>query len=92
MSRAKRGPAVWVFRWRELADNGKRTHRGNVLGSADRLVDEAAAPQAVSDPGCFRYTDAIESLSSTQSRFCGSRRTIPHRPRTAMSKKHYLKQ
>lgn len=36
------------FRWRELAGNGKRTHRRIVLGSVDRLVDEAAARQAVS--------------------------------------------
>ena len=39
----QRGPAVWEFRWRELAGNGKRTHRRIVLGSVDRLVDEAAA-------------------------------------------------
>lgn len=44
----QRGPAVWEFRWRELAGNGKRTHRRIVLGSVDRLVDEAAARQAVS--------------------------------------------
>jgi integrase len=42
------GPAVWEFRWREFAGNGKRTHRRIVLGSVDRLVDEAAARQAVS--------------------------------------------
>jgi integrase len=42
------GPDVWEFRWRELAGNGKRTHRRIVLGSVDRLVDEAAARQAVS--------------------------------------------
>jgi integrase len=44
----QRGLAVWEFRWRELAGNGKRTHRRMVLGSVDRLVDEAAARQAVS--------------------------------------------
>ena len=42
------GPAVWEFRWRELAGNGKRTHRRIVIGSVDRLIDEAAARQAVS--------------------------------------------
>lgn len=42
------GPAVWEFRWRELAGNGKRTHRRIVLGSVEHLVDEAAARQAVS--------------------------------------------
>lgn len=42
------GPDVWEFRWRELAGNGKRTHRRIVLGSVDRLVDKAAARQAVS--------------------------------------------
>jgi len=47
-SERQRGPAVWEFRWRELAGNGKRTHRRIVLGSVDRLVDEAAARQAVS--------------------------------------------
>jgi hypothetical protein len=38
----QKGPAVWEFRWRELAGNGKRTHRRIVLGSVERLVDEAA--------------------------------------------------
>ena len=42
------GPDVWGFRWRELAGNGKWTHRRIVPGSVDRLVDEAAARQAVS--------------------------------------------
>jgi hypothetical protein len=41
------GPAVWEFRWREFAGNGKRMHRRIVIGSVDRLVDEAAARQAV---------------------------------------------
>src|SRR5215831_18045055 len=44
----QRGPAVWEFRWREFAGNGKRTHRRIVLGSVDRLVDEAATRQAIS--------------------------------------------
>jgi len=44
----QKGPSVWEFRWRERAGNGKRTHRRIVLGSVDRLVDEAAARQAVS--------------------------------------------
>jgi len=43
-----RGPDVWEFRWRELGGNGKRTHRRIVIGSVDRLVDEAAARQTVS--------------------------------------------
>ena len=47
-SERQRGPAVWEFRWRELAGNGKRTHRRIVLGSVDRLVDESAARQAIS--------------------------------------------
>lgn len=42
------GPDVWEFRWRELAGNGKQTHRRIVLGSVEHLVDEAAARQAVS--------------------------------------------
>jgi hypothetical protein len=44
----QKGPAVWEFRWRELAGNGKRTHRRIVVGSVERLVDEAAARQMVS--------------------------------------------
>jgi len=46
-SERQRGPDIWEFRWRELAGNGKRTHRGIVLGSVNRLVDDAAARQAV---------------------------------------------
>jgi hypothetical protein len=44
----QRGPAVWEFRWREFAGNGKRTHRRIVIGSVDQLADEAAARRAVS--------------------------------------------
>jgi integrase len=44
----QKGPAVWEFRWRELAGNGKRTHRRIVVGSVERLVDEAAVRQMVS--------------------------------------------
>ena len=47
-SERQRGSDVWEFRWRELAGNGRRTHRRIVLGSVDRLVDEVAARQAVS--------------------------------------------
>lgn len=47
-SQRQRGPAVWEFRWREFAGNGKRTHRRIVIGSVDRLADEVAARQAVS--------------------------------------------
>ena len=47
-SERQRGPAVWEFRWREFAGNGKRTHRRIVPGSVDRLVDESAARQAIS--------------------------------------------
>jgi integrase len=46
-SERQRGSAVWEFRWREFAGNGKRTHRRIVLGSVDCLVDEAAARQAI---------------------------------------------
>ena len=31
-SERQRGPAVWEFRWREFAGNGKRRHRRIVLG------------------------------------------------------------
>ena len=47
-SERQRGPDVWEFRWRELGGNGKRRHRRIVLGSVERLVDQAAARQAVS--------------------------------------------
>jgi hypothetical protein len=46
-AKPQRGPAVWEFRWREVSGNGKRTHHRIVLGSIDRLVDEAAAHQTV---------------------------------------------
>jgi len=47
-SERQRGPDVWEFSWQEFAGNSKRTHRRIMLGSIDRLVDEAAARQAVS--------------------------------------------
>ncbi len=47
-SERQKGPDVWEFRWREFGGNGRRIHRRIVLGSIDRLVDEAAARQAIS--------------------------------------------
>ena len=44
----QQGTRRWEFRWRELGGNGKRRHRRIVLGSVERLVDQAAARQAVS--------------------------------------------
>ena len=47
----QRGPDVWEFRWRERAGSGEQTHRRIVIGSVHRLVDEAAARQAISGTG-----------------------------------------
>ncbi len=47
-SERHKGPDVWEFRWREFGGNGRWIHRRIVLGSIDRLVDEAAARQAIS--------------------------------------------
>jgi hypothetical protein len=67
-SERQRGPDVWELRWRELAGNGKRTHRRIVLGSVDRLVDEAAAHQAVS-AYALTLTRAMPDPKRTSPRF-----------------------
>jgi integrase len=65
----RKGPAVWEFRWRELGGIGKRRHRRIVLGSVDRLVDQAAARQAVSalrvdiNPGDTRVKAHVTTVS-----------------------------
>jgi len=42
----KHGPAVWVFRWRESAANGKTVRRKTVIGNVIELRTKAAALQA----------------------------------------------
>src|SRR5271155_4830417 len=42
----KRGPAVWVFRWRELDASGETVRRKTVVGSVTRFRTKAAALQA----------------------------------------------
>jgi integrase len=46
VKRAK-GPAVWVYRWRELDEDGRRVQRKRVIGDLDRYPTMAAAKKAV---------------------------------------------
>lgn len=43
----KRGPKVWIFRWRETAPDGHRVNRKVVVGSVKEFKTEAAAKKAV---------------------------------------------
>ena len=43
----RRGPDVWVFRWRELNANGQRTNRKVVVGTVEQYRGRAAAQKAV---------------------------------------------
>jgi len=43
----KRGPKVWIFRWRETAPDGHRVNRKVVVGSVKEYKTEAAAKKAV---------------------------------------------
>jgi integrase len=43
----KRRPAVWCFRWREPAADGRRIHRRIVLGTAEELKSIASAGKMV---------------------------------------------
>lgn len=43
----RRGPDVWVFRWRELNANGQRTNRKVVVGTVEQYRGGAAAQRAV---------------------------------------------
>jgi hypothetical protein len=43
----RRGPDVWVFRWRELNASGQRTNRKVVVGTVEQYRGRAAAQKAV---------------------------------------------
>jgi hypothetical protein len=48
----KIGPDVWEFRWREPGPDGKRKHRGMVIGRIDQPVDESAARERIRSRIC----------------------------------------
>ncbi len=41
------GPAVWIFRWRELNRDGKRINRKVVLGTVEEYPTQSAAEKAI---------------------------------------------
>ena len=43
----KTGPNVWVFRWRELAPDGRRHNKKIVVGTVEQFPTEARARRAV---------------------------------------------
>jgi integrase len=43
----KRGPKVWIFRWRETTTDGRRVNRKVVVGTVEEYRTEAAAKKAV---------------------------------------------
>jgi integrase len=43
----KRGPSVWIFRWRETATDGRRVNRKVVVGTVEEYRTKAAAWKAV---------------------------------------------
>jgi integrase len=45
--RRAKGPAVWVYRWRELQTDGSRVQRKKVLGNTQRLPTKADAKREV---------------------------------------------
>ena len=47
IEKRKRGPDVWVFRWREDGPKGIRTKRKEIVGGIDVLKNKAAAQKAV---------------------------------------------
>lgn len=45
--RRAKGPDVWVYRWRELDEDGVRVQKKKVIGDVDRHPTKAAAKKAV---------------------------------------------
>lgn len=45
----KRGPDVWLLRWSDKSDSGKRIYRKRVIGTVDEYLDSESARQAVAD-------------------------------------------
>jgi integrase len=43
----KRGPAVWLLRWSDKSDSGKRIYRKRVIGTVDEYPDSESARLAI---------------------------------------------
>lgn len=43
----KSGPDVWVYRWREQAEDGQRVNRKQIIGTTDEYPSKSAAQHAV---------------------------------------------
>jgi hypothetical protein len=47
MKKRKRGPDVWLLRWSDKSDSGRRIYRKRVIGTVEEFVDAATARRAV---------------------------------------------
>jgi hypothetical protein len=47
MKKRKRGPDVWLLRWSDKSDSGRRIYRKRVIGTVEEFVDTDSARRAV---------------------------------------------
>jgi integrase len=47
MKKRKRGPDVWLLRWSDKSDSGRRIYRKRVIGTVEEFVDADSARRAV---------------------------------------------
>jgi len=60
VKRAK-GPDVWVYRWRELQEDGRRVQRKTTIGDAERYPNKSDVKREVEKPPCGDQRAAGES-------------------------------
>lgn len=58
LSRRRRSPDVWEYRWREPGPNGARIHRRIVVGNIEKFPDQTAAAGAL--VGLKKQINAVE--------------------------------
>src|SRR5216683_4157671 len=59
----KEGPDCWIFRWREIDDNGKRVRRNKVVGTVEEYPTETKALIAAE---ALRLTINTEQTGTSQ--------------------------
>jgi len=44
MKKRKRGPDVWLLRWSDKSDSGRRIYRKRVIGTVEELLASGVGP------------------------------------------------
>jgi hypothetical protein len=93
VARAK-GPDVWVYRWRELDDNGKRVQRKLVIGNVDQFPTKSDAKREVEnlrrEVNAQHERPGMMTVGDAWGHFQANELYDPHKDRSATSIDRYL--